>query len=87
MTCALSIANQGHEVYLVEKEKDLGGIARRIHYTLEGLDVQAYLRDLIKKVYRAPLDTCLYRCDHHGGDGLCGEFRHHGEVRQRASPR
>ena len=32
MTCALSIANQGHEVYLVEKEKDLGGTARRIHY-------------------------------------------------------
>jgi heterodisulfide reductase subunit A len=54
MTCALSIANQGHEVYLVEKEKDLGGTARRIHTTLEGLDVQAYLRDLIKKVYQHP---------------------------------
>ena len=36
MTCALSIANQGHEVYLVEKESDLGGMARKIHYTLEG---------------------------------------------------
>ena len=47
MTSALSIVNQGHEVYLVEKESDLGGMARRIHYTLEGLDVQAYLRDLI----------------------------------------
>ena len=55
MTSALSIANQGHEVHLVEKEKDLGGIARRIHYTLEGLDVQAYLRDLIRKVYQHPL--------------------------------
>ncbi|OPX91699.1 MAG: putative glutamate synthase (NADPH) small subunit [Pelotomaculum sp. PtaB.Bin013] len=55
MTCALSIANQGHEVCLVEKEKELGGIARRIHYTLEGLDVQSYLRDLISKVYRHPL--------------------------------
>jgi heterodisulfide reductase subunit A len=55
MTCALSIANQGHEVYLVEKDTDLGGMARRIHYTLEGLDVQAYLRDVIRKVYRHPL--------------------------------
>jgi heterodisulfide reductase subunit A2 len=27
MTCALSIAGQGHEVYLVEKEKELGGTA------------------------------------------------------------
>jgi heterodisulfide reductase subunit A len=55
MTCALSIANQGHEVHLVEKEADLGGTARRIHYTLEGIDVQVYLRDLIRKVYQHPL--------------------------------
>ena len=55
MTSALSLANQGFEVYLVEKDTDLGGIARRIHYTLEGLDVQAYLSDLIRKVYQHPL--------------------------------
>ena len=55
MTCALSIASQGHEVYLLEKDTDLGGMARRIHYTLEGLDVQAYLRDLVRKVYQHPL--------------------------------
>jgi len=54
MTCALSIANQGHEVYLLEKDTDLGGTARRIHYTLEGMDVQAYLRDLVRKVYQHP---------------------------------
>ena len=54
MTCALSIANQGHDVYLVEKDTDLGGTARRIHYTLDGLDVQAHVRDLIRKVYRHP---------------------------------
>ena len=55
MTCALSIANQGHEVSLVEKESDLGGTARRISHTLEGLDVQAWLRDLMSKVYQHPL--------------------------------
>ncbi len=55
MTCALSIAEQGHEVHLVEKDTDLGGMARRIHYTLEGLDVQAYLSDLAGKVYQHPL--------------------------------
>ncbi|HDR14231.1 MAG TPA: CoB--CoM heterodisulfide reductase iron-sulfur subunit A family protein, partial [Desulfobacteraceae bacterium] len=44
MTCALSIANQGHHVHLVEKEAELGGTARRIQYTLEGLDVQQYLK-------------------------------------------
>jgi heterodisulfide reductase subunit A2 len=54
MTCALSIANQGHEVYLLEKDTDLGGTARRIHYTLDGMDVQAYLRDLVRRVYQHP---------------------------------
>ena len=54
MTCALSIADQKHEVYLIEKEKELGGLAKRIHHTLGGVDVQEYLRDLIQKVYRHP---------------------------------
>ena len=55
MTCALSIAEQGYKVHLLEKEKELGGLARKVHTTLEGLDVQAYLQDLINKVYRHPL--------------------------------
>jgi heterodisulfide reductase subunit A len=55
MTSALALANQGFEVHLVEKDTELGGMARRIHYTLEGLDVQAYLDDLIHKVYQHPL--------------------------------
>jgi heterodisulfide reductase subunit A len=55
MTSALSLADQGFEVYLVEKDKELGGIARRIHYTLEGMDVQTYLRNIVRKVYQHPL--------------------------------
>jgi len=55
MTCALSIAKQGHEVYLLEKDTDLGGTARNIHYTLDGMDVQAYLSDLVRTVYQHPL--------------------------------
>ena len=55
MTCALSIAKQGHHVYLIEKAKELGGIARRLHYTLEGLDVRSYLYNLINEVYKHPL--------------------------------
>jgi heterodisulfide reductase subunit A len=55
MISALSIANQRHEVHLIEKQKELGGLARKLRFTLEGLDVQKYLRDLIKKVYQHPL--------------------------------
>ena len=52
MTSALSIAQQGHVVYLVEKEAELGGNARNLHYTLEGADVQAYLKDLVSQMYK-----------------------------------
>jgi len=52
MVAALSLADQGIPVHLVEKGKELGGMARRIHYTLERSDIQAYLRDLIQKVYK-----------------------------------
>ena len=55
MTSALGLARQGFEVHLVERDTDLGGMARRIHHTLEGLDVQQYLRDLIREVYQHPL--------------------------------
>jgi heterodisulfide reductase subunit A len=52
MTSAVALAEQGHETYLLEKASDLGGIARRMHYTAEGLDVQPFLADLKKKVYQ-----------------------------------
>jgi heterodisulfide reductase subunit A len=54
MSCALAIAGQGHEVYLLEKESELGGTARRIHSTLDGNDVQTQLETLIRKIYRHP---------------------------------
>ena len=47
---ALTLAEQGFKVHLVERGSELGGIAKRMHYTLEGGDVQAYLAELIKKV-------------------------------------
>ncbi|MHC4781186.1 MAG: FAD-dependent oxidoreductase, partial [Planctomycetota bacterium] len=55
MTSALSLAEQGFEVHLVEKDRDLGGMARRIHYTLDGMDVQATVRDLVNRIYKNPL--------------------------------
>jgi len=54
MISALSIADQGFEVYLVEKEKELGGNLRNIHFTLEDYDVKPYMRSIIEKVERHP---------------------------------
>ncbi|MBA3012037.1 MAG: CoB--CoM heterodisulfide reductase iron-sulfur subunit A family protein [Desulfobacula sp.] len=74
MTCALSIAGQGHEVHLVEKAKDLGGMARRIHSTLEGLDVQTYLDNLIQQVYRNPLIHVSHEAAIKRVEGYLGNF-------------
>ena len=74
MNCALSIANQGHEVHLVEKQSELGGIARRIHSTLEGIDVQAYLRDLIAKVYKHQLIHVYHSATIQDATGYVGNF-------------
>jgi heterodisulfide reductase subunit A len=55
MTATLKLAEQGFEVTLVEKEAELGGNLRKLHYTLEGEDVQAFLKDLIRRVTHHPL--------------------------------
>lgn len=74
MTCALSIANQGHEVYLLEKASALGGITRRIHSTLEGLDVQTYLDDLVRKTYQHPLVHVYTDAEITDATGYVGNF-------------
>ncbi|WP_031513011.1 NAD(P)-binding protein [Desulfofalx alkaliphila] len=50
MTNALSLAEQGFEVSLVEKTGELGGHARHIHYTLRGNSPMALVEELISKV-------------------------------------
>ncbi len=74
MTCALSIANQGYEVYLLEKEADLGGTARRIPFTLDGMDVQAYLEDLMRAVYQHPLVHVYLKAAVAEATGYVGNF-------------
>jgi len=60
MTAALELARQGYETVLVEKEKELGGNLRRIHFTGDDADPQALLASLIAQVEKAPKIT-LYR--------------------------
>lgn len=50
MTAALALADQGYEVYLVEKEEELGGILRRKYQTLDNDDPQMFLGELVEKV-------------------------------------
>ncbi|UCB46373.1 MAG: FAD-dependent oxidoreductase [Spirochaetota bacterium] len=50
MTAALSLMEQGFDSYLVERDEELGGNARDIHYDMDGNDVQQLLADLIQRV-------------------------------------
>jgi len=54
MTAALSLADQGFEVSLVEREPELGGLARQIRRTLEGADPQALVADLVQRAKENP---------------------------------
>ena len=74
MTAALNIAEQGFEVTLVERSNDLGGMARRIHETHDGLDVQATLEDLIKRVYKHQLVRVLHNATITEVTGYVGNF-------------
>jgi len=74
MTCALTLANQGHDVHLIEKDKELGGMARRLHTTLEGMDVQAHLKDLVSEVYGNPLIHVSHNAGIKDVSGYVGNF-------------
>jgi heterodisulfide reductase subunit A-like polyferredoxin len=50
MNAALSLARQGFEVALIEKETELGGYARNLHHTIEGGDIPAYVERLTHEV-------------------------------------
>jgi heterodisulfide reductase subunit A len=50
MTAALALARQGFDAYLVEKEDELGGNLRHIHYLLDGERPQNELTSLKQQV-------------------------------------
>jgi len=54
MTAAIGLASQGFEVALIERENELGGNLRGIHYTLEGSDPQALLTSLLNQIEQEP---------------------------------
>jgi heterodisulfide reductase subunit A len=74
MTAALSIANQGFEVALVEREKVLGGNLRRLMKKPDGHTVKEYLDELIKKIEEHPLLTVYLNSKVSAIDGYIGNY-------------
>ncbi len=87
MVAALNLANQEIETHLVEKETELGGFAKHIYHTLEGGDVQAYLKDLIEQVKSNKFIHVYTNAEIETLDGYIGNFKSsviHGSKKERA---
>jgi heterodisulfide reductase subunit A len=54
MNAALELADQGYQVYLVEKSNQLGGNALQLNSTWRGENIQDYLQELIRKIEEHP---------------------------------
>jgi heterodisulfide reductase subunit A len=75
MTAALELANQGFEVHLVEREKELGGHLRKIYYLLEGEDPQEHLRRLVNAVMTNKLIHVYLGAEVVEVSGFIGNFK------------
>ncbi len=88
MTAALKFAKQNFEVFLVEREAELGGNLRHIYSTLDGLDVQEFLENLREQVTSHPLIHVLTETTLANHSGFKGNFEtvlQHGPAKSTSS--
>jgi heterodisulfide reductase subunit A-like polyferredoxin len=74
LTAALSCAQQGFGVTLVERTAELGGNARALYYTEDGAQPAAYLEKLIQDVENHSLITVNKEAEVVSLTGSCGNF-------------
>ncbi|MBW2449603.1 MAG: FAD-dependent oxidoreductase, partial [Deltaproteobacteria bacterium] len=74
MNAALSLGNQGFNTVLIEKEVELGGFSRKLHHTIEGADIQVYLKNLIDEVNGHDKIEVLTEAKISGFEGFKGNF-------------
>jgi len=74
MTAALSVAEQGYDVALVERESVLGGNLLRLSKKPDGLDVLEYLDDLIRRLESHPRVHVYLNSTIDAVDGYIGNY-------------
>jgi len=74
MHAALGMAEQGYEVFLVEKEERLGGMANHLKAVIEGDPVRPFLDDLIDRVNAQDNIQVLTQSLIVGFEGFKGNF-------------
>jgi heterodisulfide reductase subunit A len=55
LTAALTLAEMGFRTHLVERSEQLGGLARRLHRSLEGFPIAEEVERLVERVNQHPL--------------------------------
>jgi heterodisulfide reductase subunit A len=75
ITASLELARQGFEVHLVEREKELGGHLRSIHYLLDGDDPKEKLSELVKAVMENDKIHVYLEAEVAGLTGFVGNFK------------
>jgi heterodisulfide reductase subunit A len=74
MTAALAIADQGLDVTLIEREKELGGNLRHLRHTFDEPDIPAYLSQLEGTVRKHKHISVLTRSTLEQIEGFVGSF-------------
>jgi heterodisulfide reductase subunit A len=74
MTTALTIAEQGFDVTLIERENQLGGILRRLRYTFDELDIQSYLEHLTEELFSHKHITVYTESELVNVEGFVGNY-------------
>jgi heterodisulfide reductase subunit A len=74
MSSALKLVEEGYDVYLVEKEKELGGNLKNIHHTLDKGDTKKLKQDLINRVQNNKRMQVFMETDIQNIEGYIGNF-------------
>jgi len=75
ITAALSIANQGFEVALIERSEKLGGNMNGLYHTLDGSSVPAFLQNLKDQIDDHPLVKVYLNAELKKIDGYIGNYK------------
>ena len=74
LTAASYLLDQGHDVYLVEKSEQLGGLAGRVGNTLEGIALRSHVQSLAEKASSHPNARVFSSTRLESLDGEAGAF-------------
>ncbi|MBI2955375.1 MAG: CoB--CoM heterodisulfide reductase iron-sulfur subunit A family protein [Chloroflexi bacterium] len=75
MTAALSLADQGFGVFLVEREPQLGGNLHKLRYSVSGEDYRPFVDSLVERVMSNPLIDVITQATVTALTGFLGNYK------------